>query len=180
MDDCLPLAVAFFPDQPEQPTVNLYTVWKRHLQTSGEEEAYFLPADYDGDGRKEAFGFTGIFDGQKGYDEVKIYGDPLYGYLLAQPVGDTEEGENYFLSASGDRLLVWEISAYGSGSSSVILGVKDGKAHESAISEQYMTFRQTGPDHFTGLISDFSQGFHAYMEQQFFYIRSTGEFQPAG
>ena len=197
MDDCLPLDVAFFPDQPEQPTVNLYTVWKRHLQTSGEEEAYFLPADYDGDGRKEAFGFTGIFDGQKGYDEVKIYylssvgevvcirsqtkyGDPLYGYLLAQPVGDTEEGENYFLSASGDRLLVWEISAYGSGSSSVILGVKDGKAHESAISEQYMTFRQTGPDQFTGLISDFSQGFHAYMEQQFFYIRSTGEFQPAG
>lgn len=197
MDDCLPLDVAFFPDQPEQPTVNLYTVWKRHLQTSGEEEAYFLPADYDGDGRKEAFGFTGIFDGQKGYDEVKIYylssvgevvcirsqtkyGDPLYGYLLAQPVGDTEEGENYFLSASGDRLLVWEISAYGSGSSSVILGIKDGKAHESAISEQYMTFRQTGPDQFTGLISDFSQGFHAYMEQQFFYIRSTGEFQPAG
>mgnify|MGYP005805601361 FL=1 len=97
------------------------------------------------------------------------YGDPLYGYLLAQPDGDTEEGENYFLSASGDRLLVWEISAYGSGSSSVILGVKDGKAHESAISEQYMTFRQTGPDQFTGLISDFSQGFHAYMEQQFFY-----------
>lgn len=196
VEGCLPLDTAAFPDLPEKPSVNLYTVWKRHLKTSGEEEAYFLPADYDGDGRKEAFGFTGTFDGQKGYDGVKIYyispvgeldcvrsrtnyGDPLYGWLLTQPAGGGE-GDNYFLFASGDRFLVWEISAYGSGSSSVILGVKDGKAYEPAVSEQYMTFRQTGPGQFTGLTSDFSQGCHAYREQQFIYRKSTGEFQTAG
>ena len=195
--DCLPLDAASFPAQPERPCVNLYPVWEEYLRASGEEEAYFLPADYDGDGRKEAFGFTGTFDGQKGYDGVKIYyisavgevecvrsrteyGEPLYGYLLTQPAGGTEEGENYFLSASGQRFLVWEISAYGSGSSSVILGVKDGKAYEPSISEQYMTFQQTGPAEFTGLVSDFSEGGHAYREQRFAYEKSAGEFEPAG
>ncbi len=195
--DCLPLDAASFPAQPERPCVNLYPVWGEYLRASGEEEAYFLPADYDGDGRKEAFGFTGTFDGQKGYDGVKIYyisavgevecvrsrteyGEPLYGYLLTQPAGGTEEGENYFLSASGHRFLVWEISAYGSGSSSVILGVKDGKAYEPSISERYMTFQQTGPAEFTGLVSDFSEGGHAYREQRFAYEKSTGEFEPAG
>ena len=107
------------------------------------------------------------------------YGDPLYGWLLTQPAGGGE-GDNYFLFASGDRFLVWEISASGSGSSSVILGVKDGKAYEPAVSEQYMTFRQTGSGQFTGLTSDFSQGCHAYREQQFIYRKSTGEFQTAG
>ena len=194
--DCLPLDAASFPAQPERPCVNLYPVWGEYLRASGEEEAYFLPADYDGDGRKEAFGFTGTFDGQKGYDGVKIYyisavgevecvrsrteyGEPLYGYLLTQPAGGTEEGENYFLSTSGHRFLVWEISAYGSGSSSVILGVKDGKAYEPSISERYMTFQQTGPAEFTGLVSDFSEGGHAYREQRFAYEKSTGEFEPA-
>lgn len=59
-------------------------------------------------------------------------------------------------------------------------GRKDGKAYEPSISERYMTFRQTGPAEFTGLVSDFSEGFHAYREQRFAYEKNTGEFEPAG
>ncbi len=167
--------------------------WEEYLQSSKETGAYFVPADYDGDGIQEAFGVTGVLDGFGGYDNVKIYyiaadgsvtcvrektknGDALYGYLMSRTNEVSGTEADYLLPASDAKFLVWEISAHGSGSLSVILGVKNGEVYEPDISEQYMGFKQGDEGQFIGYTSDFSQGFHDYIEHPFRFDGQTGQF----
>lgn len=172
---------------------DLQAIWEKYLQSIKEKSAYFLPADFDGDGVQEAFGITGTFDGQMGYYDTKIYfvdslgniscvrettqqGSRLYGYLLPQVPELTGKTDDFFLSAASSKFIVWEVSAYGSGSLSIILGVRDGKAYEPEISEQYMSFKQNESGEFVGLTSDFSEGFHDYIEHTFFFDEINGQF----
>ena len=167
--------------------------WEEYLQSSKETGAYFVPADYDGDGIQEAFGITGVSDGFGGYNSVKIYylspnggvtcvrkktktGDSLYGYLISQTTGTAGASDHYLLPAADAKFLVWEISAHGSGSLSVVLGVKNGEVYEPDISEQYMGFKQGDEGQFIGYTSDFSQGFHDYIEHPFRFDGQTGQF----
>ena len=106
--------------------------------------------------------------------ESTKYGDRLYGYLLPQSHDTTDTVDNFLISTSTSKFMVWEVSAGGSGSSSIILGVKGGKAYEPAISDQYMVFHQNDLSEFIGLTSDFSKGFHDYIENVFIYDKNTG------
>lgn len=180
-------------DNKPEILTDLQTIWEKYSQSIQENSAYFLPADFDGDGVQEAFGITGAFDGQMGYYDTKIYfvdslrniscvrettqqGSRLYGYLLSQVPESTNKTDDFFLSVATSKFIVWEVSAYGSGSLSIILGVRDGKAYEPEISEQYMLFKQNELGEFVGLTSDFSKGFHDYIKHTFLFDKVNGQF----
>lgn len=171
-------------------SANLSSIWEEYIQSSDETSAYFLPADYDGDGAEEAFAITGISDDEIGYDNVKIYfinskgniscvrdktykGASLYGYLHENTTNNTQ---NYLLETTVSKFIIWEASAYGSGSTSIVLGVKDGMAYEPDISNCYMDFGLDEKNQFSGYSSDFSQGFHDYIEHIFVFNEKTRQF----
>lgn len=181
---------AGIPVEEAEPAENdagtLQSVWSSHLQSTGETEVAFLPTDYDGDGTEEAIGITGIFDGQMGYYDAKIYyisakgeiscvrsttkfGDSLYGYL-------NDRSGQPLLAASSQQFLVWEVSAYGSGSSSIIIGVRDGQAYEPDISEVYMNFGLDESGQFVGWTSGSTNGGRDYFAHPFIFDESSGQF----
>lgn len=178
--------------KPSETVSALKTVWNNYVGIVGGKTAYFLEADYDGNGTKEAFAITGIADGEGGYTRVKIYfinaagtvkcirsvtkrGDSLYGWMMTQKQA-ASGNDKYFISISGKKFIVWELSAYGSGSLSIILGVRNGEAYEPYISESYMEFRQESSTECIGLTSDFSKGYHDYIKHRFTFVGSTGQF----
>ena len=180
-------------DNETEIPMDLQAIWEKYLQSIQENPAYFLLADFDGDGAQEAFGITGTFDGQMVYQDTKIYfvdslgniscvrettwqGSRLYGYLLSQVPESTNKADDFFLSAGTSKFITWEVSACGSGSLSIILGVRDGKAYEPEISEHYMSFKQNELGEFIGLTSDFSKGFHDYIEHAFLFDETNGQF----
>ncbi len=159
-----------------------------------ENAAYFLASDYDGNGTEESFLITGTFDGVAGYMDAEILfldsngamirvcdttsqGDSLYGYLNARN-GKLEgnETDDYLIPAGNSRFLVWEVSAYGSASTSLIFGVRDGKPYELDISGKYMGFHQDEAGRYVAVISDFSKGYHDYIERIFVFDEETKQF----
>lgn len=168
-------------------TEEIFSAWESYIYSTDESSVYFLPADYDGDGVEEAFAITGIPDGQIGYYNAKIYfidsngnitcvcdkansGDSLYGYL------HQKDSEDYILAADNAKFIVWEVSAYGSGSSSTILGVKDGIAYEPDISNCYMDFGLTDSGEFVGFTSSFTSEGHQYSKVLFAFDKASGQF----
>lgn len=176
-------------------TCDLETLWRRHLDASGENELDFLKDDFDGDGKPEAFGITGQIDDLRasayraaGYD-VKIYfistegaialaratsdwGDALYGYLnTPENTPDTP-----ILKAGRSKFISWELCASGSSSISYVFGVREGKVYEPDISGKYMGFMPREEGLFGGTTNDFSQGFHDYIMHYFYFDPESGEF----
>lgn len=176
------------PTPTAEPAVDLRAAWDGYLATSGQPEAFFLPADYDGDGTEEAFGITGNYDEDSMlYDTVTICfvasdgtvtpvrstrrdGSPLYGYL------HTRDDQPNLLETDGVKFLCWEISAGGSGSLTVLFGVRDGQAYEPSVSDQYMEFNRSIDGDITGLTSDFSNGVHEYVPHTFTFDPATAQF----
>lgn len=178
------------------PSVDIFSVWENYANSIDETSVYFLPADYDGDGIEEAFAVTGTPDGEIGYYNTKIYfissegniscvcertysGDSLYGYLHNDSTTVyrfTHTTNDYLLEAASSKFIVWEVSAYGSGTTSIILGVKDGMAYEPDISNFYMDFGLNEANQFAGYSSDFSEGFHDYIEHIFVFDEISKQF----
>ena len=177
-------------------SADIFSTWRNYVSIMNETSVYFLPADYDGDGTEEAFAITGTFDGEMMYNNAKIYfinakgnvscvceqtygGEPLYGYLhegVTNNYFSTHTNNDYLLKAATSKFIVWEVSAYGSGSISIILGVKDGMAYEPDISNHYMDFGVNDANQFVGYSSDFSKGFHDYIEHIFIFDENLGQF----
>ena len=160
--------------------------WEQFLQATGKTQIAYIPADYDGDGTQEAFGIVGQLDlpGENNYTDVSIYfidstgtltlmckekknGENLYGYLHEIPL----------LSVGSQQFLLWEVSAYGSGSVTLILGVQQGKAYAPLISQQYMDVSLTDTGEIIGFTSDFSNGFHEYIQHTFRFDEASGQFE---
>lgn len=177
-------------------SVDIFSIWQNYVSIMDETCIYFLPADYDGDGMEEAFAITGTFDGEMIYNNAKIYfisakgnvscvcertygGESLYGYLHEEVTNNyfsTHTNNDYLLKAATSKFIVWEVSAYGSSSISIILGVKDGMAYEPDISNHYMDFGVNDANQFAGYSSDFSKGFHDYIEHTFIFDENLGQF----
>lgn len=174
-------------------------VWKSYLSTTDENEIFFLMEDYDGDGQKEAFGITGSVVDDISYNYVKIYfvsssgnlscvknstfdGSALYGFLAKQLTEEplaafkSLDKESCYITVKNSKFIVWEISANGSGSTSVVLGVRNGEAYEPEVSGKVMNFRQKKSKEISSLESDFSKGYHDYIEYSYFFNESIGEF----
>lgn len=179
------------------PSVDIFSLWENYAHSIDETSVYYLPADYDGDGIEEAFAVTGTSDGEIGYYDAKIYfissqgniscvcdstkqGNSLYGYIHNNSTDNyffTHTTNDYLLEADTSKFIVWEVSAYGSGSTSIILGVKDGVAYEPDISNNYMNFGVTDSGEFTGITSYFApEGGHIYDEKAFIFDENSGQF----
>ncbi|MCD7846114.1 MAG: hypothetical protein LUG57_09785 [Oscillospiraceae bacterium] len=143
---------------------------------------YYLYTDYDEDGLNEVFVITGSADDyltgyyinvniyfQSSDGEITELQSDTYGYL---------RGENYLDTGNG-KFLVWEVSAGGSGSSSLIYGVKNGQIYEPALSGSVMNFDfvYESTNTYCGITSDWSNGYHDYTEHVFLYNSDTGEFE---
>lgn len=176
----------------ELQSIDLNARWKEFLENTGENEKYFLVEDYDEDGQEEAFGITGEFDADDMGSDVKIYyidkegdifsvreytdyGDHLYGFLRTHWLGENQV--TYTLSANHSKFIVWEISAGGSGSESLIFGVRDGSVYEPLVSGKYQYFSyDQNARVFRGDTSDFSTGSHEYISHTFTFDPESGEF----
>lgn len=161
------------------------------LNTAGALE-YFIPADYDGDGKQEAFGILAGDQTDWGFsDWARIYyissdgfifcaqssradGTQLYGYLPGSD-GYAADPQSCLLTAGNQKFLRWELSAGGSGSVTSILGVKDGAPYHPQISEMYQDVRQQGGKYY-GTTSDFSRDFHDYIDHELVFDPAQGEF----
>lgn len=153
-----------------------------------EKELYFLCDDYDADGTIEAFGITGDDSDEDISDDIMIYfissagkvspviSEKIYGYLTMDSESDP------ILKTGKDKFIVWEQSANGSGSVSYIFGVKNGASYQPDISGKYMTFwgDNSGKNIYVGYTSDFSKGYHDYIENTFTYDTGTHQFVKSG
>lgn len=125
---------------------------------ASEPSACFLPADYDGDGKSEAYVVIGRFTsddfGPSGeYVDIyfinskgelsHVYGlqgrdydrnSPLFGYIYGMDIPTGEDESNLLIDTGSTKFLVWQLSGYGSGGISFIFGVKDGEPFQSQIS----------------------------------------------
>lgn len=180
-------------DDPSISNVTLKSIWKSHLEASSETEMYFLPSDYDGDGAEEAYGITGKMDANGYASNVKIYfidssgamfcvknstysGDALFGQLQNHEKLSSSP-DKVFLTAGNQKFIVWEIDGGGSSSISVIFGVRNGASYQPKVSGHYQWFHCSSDGVYTGTLSDFSQGYHDYIDVTFRFNSSTGEFE---
>lgn len=179
-------------EEPSQNSETIQDIWKTYVRDSGENELYFLQSDYDGDGVEEAYGITGDEIDEDGFtNNVRIYfitsngtifvvkdtahedttryEDALYGVL--------HKTEGYFLECGKQKFIIWEIDGGGSASISVILGVKNGVPYQPEISGKYQWFHKEKDGTYVGTVSDFSKGYHDFIDYTFEFDPSTGEFE---
>jgi len=156
-------------------------------------EEHLLCADYDGDGREEAFAVVceptdddwGLSNWARIYyitpsgyifTVVEYASDgELFGFLRNQEEESTGV-QNVLMSAGNQKFLLWEVSGGGSASITLILGVKDGVPYQPEVSGGYQMFQQSGSG-YTGITSDFSKGYHDYIDHDFTFDAATGEFK---
>lgn len=193
------------PTVPAQNNIDLHAAFKSYMDdweaVTGyqENEIYFIQDDYDGDGVQEAFGITGEVDEDfGGYYDVCIYFINSRGNILevsSDNIADTpqfsfygylgsanENGEPQLITVSQDginqKFLVWELSANGSASVSVIWGVWGGRMYEVFPSGQYMCFQQNEDGSYSALISSLTDEGHVYNDLFFEFDTDTGIFYP--
>lgn len=139
-----------------------------------ENVIHYAVDDYDGDGRQEAFGITGYDSGNGIMDSVRIYFVDSNNQinLLKE---DTYGCLNAWCEYGKRKFIVWEMTALGPESLSIIYGVKDGEAYELDISGQFMEFHQEG-DRYIGEVSDYNDNGHDYIPRDFIFDEETYEF----
>jgi len=136
----------------------------------------FLYADYDGDGTYEAFGLCENYQDGERVDGLSIWfanDDDAFeveqvGGFLSEPV---IAGQNVF--------YVFEISAGGSGSTSHVYGVRNGKPYQPLIamqSEKHLQWFSGENGVFTSSLDDWSRGFHGHTLQFYRFDETDKEF----
>jgi hypothetical protein len=139
---------------------------------------HWLYDDYNGDAAYEAFAVYA----QKMTDDGHVSNANIYYVSSEGIVAQIASGTYGYLSNSvtggGQKFIVWERNAYGSGSTSLIYGVDDtGMFYEPAISGLYEWFYQdAGTGKYYAYTNDFSAGFHQYIKHQFVLDLVSGEF----
>ncbi len=141
----------------------------------GKSYAYYLPDDYDNDGREEAYVITGeVEDAEYGiYDNAQIYFVNSNGECILVQSGLYGGLENTVHTENG-AFVVWCDMAYTTSCFSYIYGVKDGKVHKPAISGQYDFFYQRNGSYFAEKVV-FTQ-YRDIVEYELFYDPDNREF----
>lgn len=115
---------------------------------------YFLPADYDGDGAMEAFGITGWGLGESTYSNVDIWFIDSNGKCTLAK-SDTYGVLKEPITTSNGSFISWCETAGGSGTTSIILGCKDGHLFEPDVSGKYAGFGDKTMSYLFSSTSDF-------------------------
>ena len=136
----------------------------------------FVYDDFDADGTYEAFAITAT-DYTPG-DAGEFYGVSIW-YVNSEGtvswVGTPEYGDFYGVIDTGSQKFIsWEKIA-GSAGTSFIYGVRNQVPYEPQISQRCDFFQQEDGKIFS-LDSDFSAGYHDYIEITYGFNEATGEF----
>ena len=133
------------------------------LDYTDKEIASFEYGDFDNNGVIEAFAVVGdINEYLELYMECELYFITQGNVNLLE--GDLHGHSREPIDAGNYKFFLWEIHAGGSGSSTVVYGVKDGKPYENPLSKTLMMFGTLAEDGaFKGITHDFSQGWHDYI-----------------
>ncbi len=166
------------PD-PSAPAKNPETVWSNFLANYDYgNESHIFPADYDGDGRKEAYAVVGYFE--DGYaSSAEIYYIGWAGTIVRVA---TLQGQLYHwnqlssdamapvVTAGNSRFLLWQMPGAGN-CPTYLFGVRNGAPYQPAISGNVSFF---GPDSEKGGFS--ADGSVKYTTDTYVFDSSTGEF----
>ena len=145
--------------------------------------------DFDGDGKKEAFGVCA------GHNDNELDADSPYYWdcqiWYADSKGTTfvmgDEGNNEWalygipwdvVPVGKQKLFSWMVHAFGSGSAHLFFGVRDGKPYELEISGKYYQLDEHDGE-FSAVKGDFSGGWHDHAVFFFRFDEKSGEFVPA-
>jgi len=174
---------------------DLRTTWDEYVDSIGEPTAYYVQADYDGDGTDEAFAITGYFRESR-YNDVQIYfisstdgvsrvrNGALFGNLryFKSSLGESYispnadyEADDFLLIAGNSKFLVWELDGGWSSSTSLILGVRGGRAYEPDVSGKYMQFGYSD-NNFAATEAESSGRGTQYIDRSFDYDDVSGQF----
>ena len=159
---------------------------------TGMESYEFICADYDKDGKQEAFAVTGKPNDYE--DEYVFYDNARIWFVSADGVvtemTSPEEGQRFRMINTETALFyVFERHAYGSSSVSYIYGVRNGKPYEPAFSGNCEMFRRadlydrteeepvvTEPFVYTTSVFPEGRG-HVYLNYFCKFNSSNGEFE---
>ena len=146
------------------------------LNTDGlSDYLYFLPDDYDGDGKLEAFIITGNKLDDYNCNNVTVW-------FVANSGGCSAVERNLYgylsdaVKADSDKFIVWEKNAGGSGSKSYIFGCYNDDAYQPEISGKYGDFYKDENGVYTAFSDSFSNGYHDYVTHTFDYDFANHEF----
>ncbi len=145
-----------------------------------------ITADYDGDGRQEAYAILQEPADEWGTNWAHVYYISPNGYIVYMR-GYTDAGAMYgvlrdsdkadpLLSAGNQKFLLWDLYA-GSAMPTLLFGVKDGVPYEPEVSGGYDTFRQKDGGGYAGDSIDFSKGYRDYIEHNFTFDAASGQFK---
>lgn len=136
---------------------------------------YFLPDDYDGDGKREAYVITGDLWIDDVYSYVNIYYISNSG-KLEQVMDNTSGLYGGIVDTGAHKYMEWVNYAMGSGASARLYGCKNGKCYEPQISGMYNAVFKGSDGYFYGNENDFSKGYHDYVNVRMIFNNSTLEF----
>lgn len=170
----------------ESGSVDLRQVWEKTKQNMVGRNGwsdYFLPADYDGDGRQEAFAVYGNFE--DGYaNEFSIYFITADGLAIIQNPDGLWSGRvfgfrNYdgtadsvLVKAGNRRIFVWEMPGAGN-MPTIFFGVRNGTPYCLDLSLQYAWFIEDEGHYY---VNDGEEN----MDQEVVYNAATGQFELNG
>jgi len=147
---------------------------------------YFTYDDFAADGNFEAFAVcaqTSYTDNEGrlvNYDTCQLwYADKSGARMLEDDLYGYAGNSGSTVTAGADKFIVWELSAGGSGSQSIIYGVRDGEPYQPLISRKYEWFC-CADGKFQAQTNDLRPDYHAYVTHYFDYDASTGEFAETG
>lgn len=158
-------------------TVPVKTAWKNYTRyvTFGGE--YFVQSDYDGDGRQEAYVFTGLF--KDGYTNgAEIYYIGWGGTVLRVAVSEGQlyrvwqvgyKQEDSMIKASNQQFVLWQIPGAGHAPTR-IFGARNGVPYEPQISGEVSYFHQEDNGRF------YAESGEKYVDDEYLFNAATGEF----
>ena len=165
-------------------SVDLSAICDDYHNQFGGDELYRFIHDFDKDGKEEAFLILGEYSSEGSHTVSDLLYFNSAGEITVIPVTDRGNSNIFYGYIAGDKIMetesrdyiVWEKDAFGSGSTSYIFSVRNGECFEPEISGEYMSFGLQSDGSIKGWQSDFSAGFHDYIETEFIIDTETGEF----
>ena len=139
--------------------------------------------DYDGDGADEAFVVLGSNDEYNGYlpDEIWFISSDGKTELMRDDFNGLSlytENDGYYMEYADENkgFFYGDCGGYGSGWTTFVFSVKDGRPYELTISMNTEGFYQDKPGVFYTLTDNFDNG-HAYLMTELIYSSRTGQFK---
>lgn len=168
--------------EPEEE-IDLNELCDKYHEQLGGDELYRIVHDFDKDGRQEAYLILGQYSSEGSHTVEHFLFFNSKGEMTDVPVTSDREpafygyvAEDKFIETADRDYFVWEKDAFGSASVSYIFSAKNGEYFEPKVSGEYMNFG-TQDGTIKGWSSDFSAGYHDYIETEFKVDRKTGEFK---